>query len=312
MFDISNKKIWVAGHNGMVGSAIVRRLKKENCKILKVEKKDLNLLDQKSTEEWICKNKPEIIIIAAAKVGGIKINMQNKAAFLYENLMIQNNIIYAASKLNIEKLVFLGSSCIYPKKTSQPILEEALMQGPLEETNEGYAIAKIAGLKLCKFINEELNKKFISVMPSNIFGVNDNFDPENSHVLGALLRKIYLAKIRGSKKIEIWGTGKPRREFLYVDDLADAILFLLRNYNSSMPINVGTSKDISITELALKISKIMDYKIQINYNTTMPDGTYLKRLDTNKINKLGWTPKVSLEDGIKKTLDYCVSNNLFQ
>ena len=312
MFDISNKKIWVAGHNGMVGSAIVRRLKKENCKILKVEKKDLNLLDQKSTEEWICKNKPEIIIIAAAKVGGIKINMQNKAAFLYENLMIQNNIIYAASKLDIEKLVFLGSSCIYPKKTSQPILEEALMQGPLEETNEGYAIAKIAGLKLCKFINEELNKKFISVMPSNIFGVNDNFDPENSHVLGALLRKIYLAKIRGSKKIEIWGTGKPRREFLYVDDLADAILFLLRNYNSSMPINVGTSKDISITELALKISKIMDYKIQINYNTTMPDGTYLKRLDTNKINKLGWTPKVSLEDGIKKTLDYCVSNNLFQ
>ena len=270
MFDISNKKIWVAGHNGMVGSAIVRRLKKENCKILKVEKKELNLLDQKSTEEWICKNKPEIIIIAAAKVGGIKINMQNKAAFLYENLMIQNNIIYAASKLDIEKLVFLGSSCIYPKKTSQPILEEALMQGPLEETNEGYAIAKIAGLKLCKFINEELNKKFISVMPSNIFGVNDNFDPENSHVLGALLRKIYLAKIRGSKKIEIWGTGKPRREFLYVDDLADAILFLLRNYNSSMPINVGTSKDISITELALKISKIMDYKIQINYNTTMP------------------------------------------
>ncbi len=312
MFDISNKKIWVAGHNGMVGSAIVRRLKKENCKILKVEKKELNLLDQKSTEEWICKNQPEIIIIAAAKVGGIKINMQNKAAFLYENLMIQNNIIYAASKLDIEKLVFLGSSCIYPKETSQPILEEALMQGPLEETNEGYAIAKIAGLKLCKFINEELNKKFISVMPSNIFGVNDNFDPENSHVLGALLRKIYLAKIRGSKKIEIWGTGKPRREFLYVDDLADAILFLLRNYNSSMPINVGTSKDISITELALKISKIMDYKIQINYNTTMPDGTYLKRLDTNKINKLGWTPKVSLEDGIKKTLDYCVSNNLFQ
>ena len=312
MFDISNKKIWVAGHKGMVGSAIVRRLKKENCKILKVEKKELNLLDQKSTEEWICKNKPEIIIIAAAKVGGIKINMQNKAAFLYENLMIQNNIIYAASKLDIEKLVFLGSSCIYPKKTSQPILEEALMQGPLEETNEGYAIAKIAGLKLCKFINEELNKKFISVMPSNIFGVNDNFDPENSHVLGALLRKIYLAKIRGSKKIEIWGTGKPRREFLYVDDLADAILFLLRNYNSSMPINVGTSKDISITELALKISKIMDYKIQINYNTTMPDGTYLKRLDTNKINKLGWNPKVSLEDGIKKTLDYCVSNNVFR
>ena len=238
--------------------------------------------------------------------------MQNKAAFLYENLMIQNNIIYAASKLNVEKLVFLGSSCIYPKETSQPISEDSLMRGALEETNEGYAIAKIAGLKLCKFINEELNKKFISVMPSNIFGVNDNFDAENSHVLAALLRKIYHAKITDSKKIEIWGTGKPRREFLYVDDLADAILFLLRNYNSSMPINVGTSKDISITELALKISKIMDYKIEINYNTTMPDGTYLKRLDTNKINKLGWKPKITLEEGIRKTLNYCVNNNLLQ
>ena len=312
MFDISNKKIWVPGHNGMVGSAIVRRLEKENCKILKVDKRELNLINQKSTEEWIFYNKPEIIILAAAKVGGIKFNMQNKAAFLYENLMIQNNIIYAASKLNIEKLVFLGSSCIYPKETPQPITEDALLRGALEETNEGYAIAKIAGLKLCKFLNEELNKKFISVMPSNIFGVNDNFDAENSHVLAALLRKIYHAKITDSKKIEVWGTGKPRREFLYVDDLADAILFLLRNYNSSMPINVGTSKDISITELALKISKIMDYKIEINYNTTMPDGTYLKRLDTNKINKLGWKPKITLEDGIRKTLNYCINNNLLQ
>ncbi len=312
MFDISNKKIWVAGHNGMVGSAIVRRLEKENCKILKVAKRELDLVNQKSTEEWLFCNKPEIIILAAAKVGGIKFNMQNKAAFLYENLMIQNNIIYAASKLNVEKLVFLGSSCIYPKETSQPISEDSLMRGALEETNEGYAIAKIAGLKLCKFINEELNKKFISVMPSNIFGVNDNFDAENSHVLAALLRKIYHAKITDSKKIEVWGTGKPRREFLYVDDLADAILFLLRNYNSSMPINVGTSKDISITELALKISKIMDYKIEINYNTTMPDGTYLKRLDTNKINKLGWKPKITLEDGIRKTLNYCINNNLLQ
>ena len=312
MFDISNKTIWVAGHNGMVGSAIVRRLEKENCKILKVAKRELDLINQKSTEEWLFYNKPEIIILAAAKVGGIKFNMQNKAAFLYENLMIQNNIIYAASKLNVEKLVFLGSSCIYPKETSQPISEDALMRGALEETNEGYAIAKIAGLKLCKFINEELNKKFISVMPSNIFGVNDNFDAENSHVLAALLRKIYHAKITDSKKIEVWGTGKPRREFLYVDDLADAILFLLRNYNSSMPINVGTSKDISITELALKISKIMDYKIEINYNTTMPDGTYLKRLDTNKINKLGWKPKITLEEGIRKTLNYCVNNNILQ
>jgi GDP-L-fucose synthase len=311
MFDISKKKIWVAGHNGMVGSAIVRRLEDEDCKILKVARKELNLLDQHSTESWMKKNKPEIIILAAAKVGGIKYNMLNKSSFLYENLMIQNNVIFLASKLNVEKLVFIGSSCIYPKDTSQPITESALLNGPLEETNEGYALAKIAGLKLCKFINEEYKKKFISVMPSNVFGVNDNFDPENSHVLGALLRKIYDAKLSGTNKIEIWGSGKPRREFLYVDDLADAICFLLKNYNSSLPINIGTSKDISVTELAFKIAKVLDHKIDINYNTSMPDGTYLKRLDTKKINNLGWHAKTSLKEGIKKTLDYCLQNNIF-
>jgi len=311
MLNISKKKIWVAGHTGMVGRSIVRKFEKENCKIIKVTRKELDLLDQSSTENWIKKNHPDIIILAAAKVGGIKFNMQNRAAFLYENLMIQNNIIYTASKLNIDKLVFIGSSCIYPKEAPQPILEESLMQGPLEKTNEGYALAKIAGLKLCKYINEEFNKKFISVMPSNVFGVYDNFDPDNSHVLGALLRKIYLAKIKGSKNIEIWGSGKPRREFLYVDDLADAIFYLLKHYDSSLPINIGTSKDISITELALKISKILNHEIEIKYNTSMPDGTYLKRLDTEKITKLGWKPKISLEDGIRKTLDYCIQNKIF-
>ncbi len=311
MLNILKKKIWVAGHNGMVGSAIVRKLDKEGCNILKATRKELNLMNQSSTEKWIEKNKPEIIILAAAKVGGIKFNMLNKAAFLYENLMIQNNVIFTASKLDIEKFIFIGSSCIYPKESTQPIKEESIMKGPLEETNEGYSLAKIAGLKLCKYINEELNKPFISVMPSNVFGENDNFDPDNSHVLGALLRKIHYAKINGSRKIEIWGTGKPRREFLYVDDLADAIFFLLKNYNSSSPINVGTSKDISITELALKIAKVLDHKIEIQYNTSMPDGTFLKRLDTNKISNLGWRPKTSLEDGIKKTLEYCLKNNIF-
>ncbi len=311
MLNIFKKKIWVAGHNGMVGSAIVRKLNKEGCNILKASRKELNLMNQSSTEKWIEKNKPEIIILAAAKVGGIKFNMLNKADFLYENLMIQNNVIFSASKLDIEKFIFIGSSCIYPKESTQPIKEEYLMKGSLEETNEGYALAKIAGLKLCKYINEELNKPFISVMPSNVFGENDNFDPDNSHVLGALLRKIYYAKINRSRKIEIWGTGKPRREFLYVDDLADAIFFLLKNYNSSSPINVGTSKDISITELALKIAKVLDHKIEIQYNTSMPDGTFLKRLDTNKISNLGWKPKTSLEDGIQKTLEYCLQNNIF-
>tara|TARA_B100000029_G_scaffold463247_1_gene496382 strand:+ start:700 stop:1638 length:939 start_codon:yes stop_codon:yes gene_type:complete len=311
VLNILKKKIWVAGHNGMVGSAIVRKLNKEGCNILKANRKELNLMNQSSTEKWIEKNKPEIIILAAAKVGGIKFNMLNKADFLYENLMIQNNVIFTASKLDIEKFIFIGSSCIYPKESTQPIKEEYLMKGPLEETNEGYALAKIAGLKLCKYINEEFNKPFISVMPCNVFGENDNFDPDNSHVLGALLRKIYYAKINGSSKIEIWGTGKPRREFLYVDDLADAIFFLLKNYSSSSPINVGTSKDISITELALKIAKVLDHKIEIQYNTSMPDGTFLKRLDANKISNLGWKPKTSLEDGIKKTLEYCLKNNIF-
>ena len=311
MIDILEKKIWVAGHNGMVGSSILRRLEKEKCKILKVEKSEVNLTDQKLTQEWMQDNKPDIVILAAAKVGGIKYNMLNKSSFLYENLMIQNNVIHTASSLNVEKLVFLGSSCIYPKGAPQPMVEESLLEGPLEETNEGYAIAKIAGLKLCKYISEELNQKFISIMPSNVFGVNDNFDPESSHVLGALLRKIYYAKSKGINTVEIWGTGKPRREFLYVDDLADAIIFLLKNYNSPMPINVGTSKDISIKELAIKISEILEHKIDIKYNTSMPDGTYLKRLDTSKITKLGWKPKTTLENGIKETYKYCIKNNIF-
>ncbi len=311
MINISKKKIWVAGHNGMVGSAIVRKLLEENCTVIEATKKELNLINQTDTDIWIKNNKPDIIILAAAKVGGIKFNMLNKADFLYENLMIQNNVIFSASKHDVEKLIFIGSSCIYPKETSQPIEESSLLKGPLETTNEGYALAKIAGLKLCKYINEELDKNFISIMPSNVFGINDNFDPNDSHVLGALLRKIYEAKINGIRKIEIWGTGKPRREFLYVDDLADAVFFLLKNYNSSLPINVGTSKDISITELALKIAKIVDHKIEIDYNTSMPDGTFLKRLDTKKINDLGWHAKTSLEEGIRKTLDYCLKENIF-
>ncbi len=311
MVDLSKEKIWVAGHKGMVGSAITRKLEKENCSLLKVNKDELNLLDQKSTENWVEKNRPEIVILAAAKVGGIKYNMNNQTAFLYENLTIQNNVIFSANKFNVKKFIFIGSSCIYPKETPQPIKEEALMNGPLEKTNEGYALAKIAGLKLCKYINEEFNKQFISVMPCNLYGVNDSFDPENSHVLGALLRKIYNAKINGKKKIQVWGTGKPRREFLYIDDLADGVFFLLKNYNSSAPINIGTSKDISVTELAMKISKVLNYEIEIEYDTSMPDGTYLKRLDTSKINKLGWQANTSLEDGIKKTLNYCIENKIF-
>ena len=311
-YNINQKKVWVAGHNGMVGRAIIRRLQRENCLLLKVNKKEVDLTDQYSTEKWLRKNKPDVIFLAAARVGGIKANMLHKYAFLYDNLMIQNNIINSAKYLNLDKLVFLGSSCIYPKKAAQPIKEEALLGGKLEETNEGYALAKIAGLKLCQYYNEQFNKDFISVMPSNLYGPFDNFDPEQSHVLGSLLRKIYLAKIFKKREIEIWGTGAPRREFLYVDDLADALFFLVKNYTKSKPINVGTSKDISVNELAIMISDILDHNVILNHNTKMPDGTLLKRLDTTKINNLGWSPKISLKQGILKTLNYCLEKKIFE
>ncbi len=311
-YSFSNKKVWIAGHNGMVGRAMQKRLIKENCEILTVNKDKLNLTNQRDTEKWISNIKPDVIIIAAARVGGIKANMLNKYSFLYENLMIQNNIINSARYASLDKLVFLGSSCIYPKNVDQPIKEEFLLSGKLEDTNEGYALAKIVGLKLCQYYNEKYNKDFISIMPSNLYGPFDNFDPESSHVLGSLMRKIYQAKEKNETKIEIWGTGQPRREFLYVDDLADAICYLIKNYNNALPINVGTSKDISIEELVLMISKILDYSVEISHNLTMPDGTMLKRLDTSKITELGWLPKTSLKEGIKKTFSYCEKYKVFK
>ena len=311
-YNLSHKKVWIAGHNGMVGKAIKRWLQVEKCEVLTVNKKEVDLRNQSSTESWLKLNKPDVIFIAAAKVGGIKANMLQKYSFLYDNLMIQNNIINSAKHLSLDKLVFLGSSCIYPKEAPQPIKEESLLDGKLEMTNEGYALAKIAGLKLCQYYNEEFNKDFISVMPSNLYGPFDNFDPEKSHVLGSLLRKVYIAKAVKKENIEIWGSGIPRREFLFVDDLADALCFLVKNYTNPNPINVGTSKDISINELATLISNIFSYPVKLLHNKKMPDGTLLKRLDTTKINKLGWKPKVSLKEGILKTINYCQENNIFE
>ena len=311
-YNISHKKVWIAGHNGMVGRAIKRRLKKESCEILTVDKEKIDLTDQLATDRWLKLKKPDVIFMAAAKVGGIKANTLNKYSFLYDNLMIQNNIINSATYLSLDKLIFLGSSCIYPKNVQQPIKEESLLDGKLEPTNEGYALAKIAGLKLCEYYNEKFNKDFISVMPSNLYGPYDNFDPDKSHVLGSLLRKVYNAKVEKRKNVEIWGTGIPRREFLFVDDLAEALIFLLENYSESKPINVGTSKDISVNELAILISNILNHDIKLVHDREMPDGTFLKRLDTTKINKLGWTPAISLKDGIIKTLDYCMKNNIFE
>ena len=301
-FNLNKKKIWVAGHKGMVGSAIIKKLKDKKLNVLTVNKNDLDLTNQSQTYNWIKANAPQVIFIAAAKVGGILTNSLNQSEFLYQNLMIQNNILRSAAENNVQKLIFLGSSCIYPKETEQPIKEEALLSKPLEKTNEGYAIAKIAGLKLCSYLFKEHNKDFITVMPTNLYGPNDNFDLTTSHVLAALINKITNAKNKKKENVEIWGTGKPKRDFLHVDDLADAVCFLAENYSASEPINVGSSKEISIKELAEMIAELVGWHGTFSFNKSMPDGTMLKKLDTSKINNLGWRPKIDIKTGIKQTI----------
>ena len=301
-FCLKNKKIWVAGHNGMVGKAIVKILRDRKLNVLTVNKSELDLTDQNKTFNWIKTNKPQAIFIAAAKVGGILTNSLNQSEFLYQNLMIQNNIIRSAAENNVKKLIFLGSSCIYPKEAKQPIKEEALLCKPLEKTNEGYAIAKIAGLKLCSYLFKEHNKDFITIMPTNLYGPNDNFDLSTSHVLAALINKITYAKKNKKDNVEIWGTGKPKRDFLHVNDLADAVCFLAEKYSDSEPINVGSSREISIKELAETIAKLVGWNGTFSFNQSMPDGTMLKKLDTTKINDLGWYPKIDIKTGIKETI----------
>ncbi|OUU27994.1 MAG: GDP-fucose synthetase [Candidatus Endolissoclinum sp. TMED37] len=308
-FELNKKKIWVAGHNGMVGKAICKRLEDKNLNILTVNKNALDLTDQQKTFNWIKKYTPQVVFLAAAKVGGIKANSLNQAEFLYQNLMIQSNVIKAAAKLNVEKLIFLGSSCIYPKEADQPIKESSILCKPLEKTNEGYAIAKIAGLKLCSYLFEEHKKDFITVMPTNLYGPNDNFDLDNSHVLAALINKITYAKKNNKESVEIWGTGKPKRDFLHVNDLADAVCLVAEKYSSSSPINIGSSKEISIEELALTIAKLLDWGGTFKFNSNMPDGTMLKKLDTTKINKMGWRPKIDIKTGIKNTIKEFINLN---
>ena len=293
----------------MVGKAICEKLEDRNLDILTVNKNTLDLTDQKKTFNWIKKNAPQVIFLAAAKVGGIKANSLNQAEFLYQNLMIQNNVIKAAAKLNVEKLIFLGSSCIYPKEADQPIKENSLLCKPLEKTNEGYAIAKIAGLKLCSYLFKEHKKDFITVMPTNLYGPNDNFDLDNSHVLAALINKITYAKKNNKKSVEIWGTGKPKRDFLHVNDLADAVCLVAEKYTSSSPINIGSSKEISIEELARIIAKLLEWDGTFKFNSNMPDGTMLKKLDTTKINNMGWFPKINIKTGIKSTIKKYINLN---
>ncbi len=297
-------KIYVAGHKGLVGSAIIRILKSENyTNILTKTHQELDLTNQEETRKFFRREKPEYVFLSAAKVGGIQANNSYPADFIYTNLMIESNMIKAAYDYNVKKLLFLGSSCIYPKLSSQPIKEEYLLTGPLEPTNEAYAIAKIAGLKMCQFFNKQYGTNFISAMPTNIYGPNDNYDLETSHVLAALIRKFHEAKVENKPYVEIWGTGSQKREFLYVDDLADALLYLMNHYEGNETINVGTGKDISIKELALLIKKIVGFDGKLKYESSKPDGTPRKELDVSKLKKLGWQYKTSLSEGIKLSLE---------
>jgi GDP-L-fucose synthase len=294
-----DSKIFVAGSRGMVGSAIVRRLQKEGFTnlILKTSK-ELDLRNQKQVEEFFAKEKPEYVFLAAAKVGGILANNTYRAEFIYDNLMIQNNVIHQAYVNNVKKLMFLGSSCIYPKLAPQPLKEESLLTGLLEYTNEPYAIAKIAGIKMCEAYRDQYGCNFISVMPTNLYGPNDNYDLNNSHVLPALIRKFHTAKKEGQKTVEIWGTGSPKREFLHVDDLADACYFLMQHYDEKGFVNIGVGDDITIKDLALLVKKIVGFEGELVFDTSKPDGTPRKLMDVSRLNNLGWKAKISLEDGI--------------
>ncbi len=304
-----NSKIYVAGHNGMVGSAICRKLESLGYKnLIKESSNKLDLRNSLETEYFFKSKNPEFVFLAAAKVGGIFANSTYKADFIYDNIMIQNNVIHCAHKYKVEKLLFLGSSCIYPKKSKQPIKEEYLLSGYLEPTNEPYAIAKIAGVKMCEYYREQYGSNFISAMPTNLYGPNDNFNLETSHVFAALIRKFHEAKIQNHSEVKLWGTGAPKREFLHVDDLADALVFLMKIYNSSSIINIGTGEDISITDLAKKIQKVVGYKGIINWDKSMPDGTLRKWLDVSKINDLGWKANTSLLKGIEMTYDWYSRN----
>ncbi len=292
-------KIYIAGSNGMVGSAVVRKLQAEGfTNIITKSSKELNLTNQMEVANFFEKEKPDYVFIAAAKVGGILANNTFRAQFLYENLMIQNNVIHQSYLNNVEKLMFFGSSCIYPKLAPQPLKEEYLLTSVLEETNEPYAIAKIAGIKMCEAYRSQYNCNFISVMPTNLYGYNDNYHPENSHVLPALIRRIHEAKTQNLPDVTIWGTGNPLREFLFVDDLADAAFMLMQNYNDKQFLNIGSGTDISIKDLAIKIKNILKYEGSIKFDTSKPDGTPRKLMDVSKINAIGWKSKIDLEQGI--------------
>jgi GDP-L-fucose synthase len=302
------RKIFVAGHKGMVGSAIVRRLSSEQCDVIVADRSKLDLMDQRGVRHYLSIERPDIVVIAAAKVGGILANSQYPVEFLYNNIMIAANVIEAAHRSDVNRLLFLGSSCIYPKFADQPIVEESLLTGPLEATNEWYAIAKIAGIKLAEAYRAQYGRDYISAMPTNLYGPGDNFDATSSHVLPALIRKAHEAKVSGSPNMTIWGSGAPRREFLHAEDCADACVFLLNNYHGAGHINVGAGWDLTIHELATKVCEIVRYEGSLICDTSMPDGTPRKLMDSTKLHKMGWAPKMGLADGVLDTYKWYLEN----
>ena len=304
-----SSKIYVAGNRGLVGSAIVRNLKQKGyTNIIEKTHSELDLMDQQAVRRFFEIEKPAYVVLAAAKVGGIQANETYPADFIYENMEIQNNVIKAAHDFKVTKLLFLGSSCIYPKMCPQPIKEEYLLSGYLEPTNEAYALAKIAGLKMCQFFKRQYGDNFISCMPTNLYGPNDNYDLNNSHVMPALIRKFHEAKVNNKAVVEVWGTGKPLREFLYVDDMADACVFLLENYDGEEHVNVGTGKELTIGELAEMVKRVVGFKGELKFNSDKPDGTMRKLLDVSKLDATGWKYKVELEDGVKMAYKWFEEN----
>jgi GDP-L-fucose synthase len=298
IYPIAGKRVWVAGHRGMVGSALLRRLEREDCETLTATRHECDLRRQGEVERWMDKARPEVVLIAAAKVGGILANDSYPAEFLYDNLMIEANLIRGAWQAKVEKLLFLGSSCIYPRHAPQPMPEECLLEGQLEPTNQWYAVAKIAGIKLCQAYRRQYGSDFISAMPTNLYGPGDHFDLLTSHVVPALIAKMHAAKAAGAEEVEIWGTGRPRREFLHVNDLADACIHLLKVYSGELPINVGCGEDLTIAELAEAIRRVVGFGGRLRYNTERPDGTPRKLLDVSRLRTLGWQPQIPLEEGL--------------
>lgn len=308
LYSLEGKKVWVAGHRGMVGGAVARRLESEGCDLLLAGRDIVDLCDQSAVRAWMADNRPDCIVVAAAKVGGIHANNVAPVDFLQDNLVIQNNILAAAHENDVERLLFLGSSCIYPKLADQPIREDSLLTGTLEPTNEWYAIAKIAGIKLCQAYRKQHGRDWISAMPTNLYGPGDNYDLKTSHVLPALLRKFHEAKVSNAKEVVLWGSGSPLREFLHCDDLADALVFLLKHYSEHEHINVGSSSEITIKGLAETIAKVVGYEAKLVFDSSKPDGTPRKLMDSSRLHELGWNNVRSLEDGIASTYEHWLAS----